>query len=65
MEHVLAGNLLPAGKLLAHQDDEKDFSPLHLIPEVAAALQAERIMTSHAKLIPRHGRREKVDSKRN
>jgi hypothetical protein len=25
-EHVLAGNLRPAGKLLAHLDDEKDFS---------------------------------------
>jgi hypothetical protein len=25
-EHVLAGNLRPAGKLLAHQEDEKDFS---------------------------------------
>jgi hypothetical protein len=65
MEHVLAGNLLPAGKLLAHQDDEKEFFLLHLIAEMAVAFQAERIMTSHAKLIPRHGRREKVDSKRN
>jgi hypothetical protein len=29
-EHFLAGNLRSAGKLLAHDDDEEDFSPKKL-----------------------------------